>query len=31
MVTLKRYPAWVLFGEPPPHFGKDIKVEESNQ
>jgi ABC-type transporter Mla subunit MlaD len=30
MVTLKRYPAWVLFGEPPPHFGKDIKVEEPN-
>jgi len=31
MITLKRYPAWVLFGEPPPHFGKDIKVEEPNQ
>jgi len=31
MITLKRYPAWVLFGEPPPHFGKDIKVEELNQ
>jgi len=31
MVTLKRYPAWVLFGEPPPHIGKDIKVEEPNQ
>jgi len=31
METLQKYPSWVLFGEPPPHFGKDIKVEEPNQ
>ncbi|MEX0999407.1 MAG: MlaD family protein [Thermodesulfobacteriota bacterium] len=31
METLKKYPSWVLFGEPPPHFGKDIKVEDPSQ
>lgn len=33
MVTVRRYPSWVLFGEPPPHFGhgenKDNDKEEN--
>lgn len=30
MVTLRRYPSWVLFGEPPPHIGHDKKEENKN-
>jgi len=29
METVKKYPSWVLFGEPPPHFGH--KKEEENK
>ena len=31
MVTVKRYPSWVLFGEPPPHFGHENKDEDKSQ
>ena len=30
MVTVKRYPSWVLFGEPPPHLGHDNKEENKD-
>lgn len=30
MITVKRYPSWVLFGEPPPHFGHEKKEEDKN-
>lgn len=28
MVTVRRYPSWVLFGEPPPHFGHEDEEEK---
>lgn len=28
MVTVRRYPSWVLFGEPPPHFGHEDNKEK---
>ena len=28
--TVKKYPSWVLFGEPPPHFGHERKEEDRN-
>jgi len=31
MVTIRRYPSWVLFGEPPPHFGHKKKEENKNK
>ncbi len=31
MVTVRRYPSWVLFGEPPPHFGHENKEEIENK
>ncbi|GJM15245.1 MAG: glycerophosphoryl diester phosphodiesterase [Thermodesulfobacteriota bacterium] len=31
MVTVRRYPSWVIFGEPPPHFGHKDKEENKNQ
>lgn len=31
MVTVRRYPSWVLFGEPPPHFGHENKEEDKNE
>lgn len=30
MITLRRYPSWVLFGEPPPHIGHEKKEENKN-
>ncbi len=27
METVKKYPSWVLFGNPPPHFGEEEKAE----
>jgi len=30
MGTVKKYPSWVLFGEPPPHFGHEKKEEDKN-
>ncbi len=30
MVTVRRYPSWVLFGEPPPHLGHDNKEENED-
>ncbi len=30
MQTVKRYPSWVLFGEPPPHFGHERMKEDKN-
>ena len=31
MVTVRRYPSWVLFGEPPPHLGHENKEENENK
>lgn len=31
MVTVKRYPSWVLFGEPPPHLGHENKEENNSE
>jgi len=31
MVTVRRYPSWVLFGEPPPHFGHENKEEDKKE
>ena len=31
MVTVRRYPSWVLFGEPPPRFGHKDKEENKDQ
>ena len=31
MVTVRRYPSWVLFGEPPPHFGHKDQEENKNK
>ncbi len=31
MVTVRRYPSWVLFGEPPPHIGHDNKEENTSE
>ena len=31
MITVRRYPSWVLFGEPPPHFGHKDKEENKDQ
>lgn len=31
MVTVRRYPSWVLFGEPPPHFGHENKEENDKE
>jgi paraquat-inducible protein B len=28
--TVKKYPSWVLFGDPPPHFGHEKKEEDKN-
>lgn len=30
MQTVKKYPSWVLFGEPPPHFGHEFEKKEGN-
>jgi phospholipid/cholesterol/gamma-HCH transport system substrate-binding protein/paraquat-inducible protein B len=31
MITVRKYPSWVLFGEPPPRFGHENKEENNNQ
>ncbi len=31
MITVRKYPSWVLFGEPPPRFGHKEKEENNNQ
>jgi len=31
MITVRRYPSWVLFGEPPPHFEHKDKEENKDQ
>lgn len=31
MITVRRYPSWVLFGEPPPHFGHESKEEDKKE
>jgi len=31
MITVRKYPSWVLFGEPPPRFGHKEKEEKNNQ
>ncbi len=31
MITVRKYPSWVLFGEPPPRFGHEEKEEKNNQ
>ena len=31
MITLKNYPSWVLFGNPPPRFIQDIEEEKEEE
>ena len=31
MQTVKKYPSWVLFGEPPPHFGHEFEKKEEDK